>query len=535
MWIWLGILLLLLGACNAPAWRHAADGVDDGSIEPAAGSASDATEPRPLVAWPPAASCADLVHELVAMDAASAHRLDGAASPLGAASVAPGTVVLRVDLPVPQVAVADLGSFDCALVVGPASPLPAAADRVLDQRTVQSSHRSGTRRGPNPEHHRLERELAAARRAGTSGDVSLLKTGDPMLDLIGTVAGGIIDGIDAFSADRDARRLETALAATPAFIDEPIEQPYSYTLSEIEAQRRAFVPIALHDRAAGTALHASVTVAEQRRFAVAVDRHPGDVGQPQLSAPTPTTPAELDAWRQATPTMSMRTALAHIAGIAEADGEPTAATLDLAIAATRATRPDRQWAAAAGDAPLRPPRPGAAASTAAVGSNDIPAAVGRSLGALEPAVGPLPADEHGTDAARAAAATDLLQLNLLEVGTDGVAAFYITAEHIVVPAEAVGRSSLVAVRYPDGMRAHGLVELIDGQLGLALVYLPRRGEPLPLHRAPSPAPDTTSPPGMPWVVDGGVSGLFVSDAATSMPRWIDATRLDRFVARLDTH
>jgi hypothetical protein len=79
-----------------------------------------------------------------------------------------------------------------------------------------------------------------------------------------------------------------------------------------------------------------------------------------------------------------------------------------------------------------------------------------------------------------------------------------------------------------------LVELVDDELGLALVYLPRRGTALPLNEVRRPAPATTREPGLPWHDGESVIGVFVTDPATSSRRWVDSPTLDRFVAELDT-
>jgi hypothetical protein len=53
-------------------------------------------------------------------------------------------------------------------------------------------------------------------------------------------------------------------------------------------------------------------------------------------------------------------------------------------------------------------------------------------------------------------------------------------------------------------------------------------------RAPPPAPAARAGmlPGVPWVADDRVVGLFVADALTAAPRWVGAAELDRLVGRL---
>ena len=528
VWILLGLLALLLGACSAERTRPALDRVDRSAVEPAAGHPIDAAFGHTMpTTWPVAASCAGLARDLVAMDEVSARHLDPALSPFGIASLTPGAVAVTADLPIPDVAIAGLGGFECGLVIGAPGILTVAPDRVGDQLTIHSTYPAGTKRRLNPEHQRLERELAASRRGGAD-DADILRTGDPWLDLIGTVAGGIIGGIGAASANREARSLEAALNATPDFIEDAILAPYQYTLRDVEAERRFALPVALHDRATGQSWQTSIAVSERKRFAVAIGRHASDAKIPRTSEATLTTPQALVAWRQAAPSLSMRTILSHVG----AAGEAAPATLATTVAALRASRHGTITALAAGpgDAPhddgLRDtPLPGGVMPAGPLTALDNPRGIWEA--------GPLPSADRKEAIASPSGMAFVLDGDLLAVGPDGLAAFYVTPEHVVAPAEALGHSSLVVVRYPDGMRAHGLIEVVDNDLGLALLYLPRPGQPLPRQGVASPAPTDVSAPGTPWGVGGQVSGLFVNDPLAATPRWVDAVTLDRFVARLD--
>jgi hypothetical protein len=110
--------------------------------------------------------------------------------------------------------------------------------------------------------------------------------------------------------------------------------------------------------------------------------------------------------------------------------------------------------------------------------------------------------------------------------------FYVSSEHILAPAAALGRSSLVAIRHPDGMRSHGMTEIVDDELGLAIVFVPRRGEAAPIRGIRSDAPAAAGPNGVPWTRDAEIVGLFV--AGDERSRWIDGATLERLVDRLDS-
>jgi hypothetical protein len=523
----LGLLPLALAACSTAPPRLAVDMVD---VEPAAGPlAATAAGAAPSTAWPSAGSCNDLARRLVAMDMDTAGSLDPAASPLGLAALGPGAPAVRSDLPIPQMQAAALAGFDCALIVGAATALPAAPDRVIDQLPMHGAYRTGTRRQRNPEHRRLESELAAARRGGTD-DATILKTGDPLLDLIGSIGGGIIGGIGAAATAREVRAIEAELEAAPAFIDDPVLTPYRYTLTEVEAERRIVLPLALHDRARNIAWRTSVTLDERRRFAVAGGRHPSDAEQPHAAEATLTTAAELDAWRRAAPPLTMRAILTHLHA-----AEPgTPGTLAATMAALETPPSGRMAAPALAQSDAAGSRHGVATGTDdATMPTALMAAVDAILATPAPGAGPRQPAERHQPSASPDGTTGAVERGLLAVGGGGHAGFYVTTEHIVAPAAALGHSSLVAVRHPDGMRAHGLVEIVDDELGLALIYLPRRGAPLPRRMAAGAAPSIAGPSGTPSSEEGRISGVFVGDPETGITRWIDAVTLERFVARLD--
>jgi hypothetical protein len=505
-----GLLPLALTACAA---LDRSPPVDVTAVAP---TAETAVGSAAVAAWPEVPSCGELVRTLAAWDARDVRNLDPMTAPVVVASLGADPLPVRADLPIPEVASAAVAASPCAILVGAAVALPAAADSAAERRTVHSAYPTGTKRRRNPEHQALERELSATRR-GAETDVDILSTGDPLLDLIGTVAGGVIGGIGAAAKRSDIRAVETALADTPAFIEDPILTPYRYELIELEAERRLAVPVALYDRGLGATLETTVTLAERRRFAVGDGRHPKDVESGHATDTTPITTAELAAWRRAKPPIATSMLLTHLAAV-----EPAAVTeqASLPTLMARLGAPEPLVATAA-----------AQHQTSATGDADgiampteLLAAVDAILEAPEPSAGP---------ASLAAGTTAPPQQgSVVRVGAAEQAGFYVTAEHVVVPAAALGHSSLITVRYPDGVRAHGLVEIVDEKLGLALVYLPRTGAALPLHPARSAAPATTGEPGMPWRADAAVIGLFVTDPETAGPRWIDSPTLDRFVGKL---
>ncbi len=488
----LGLLPLpLLAACAGTAPEATDLAARPAAVEPAGGPA---TAPV-AAAWPEAASCSALVRALATLGPAARRDLDPLTAPVALVGVGPQELRLERDLPIPVAATATGATAPCLLLVGAPAALPAAADRVLDQRVVHSTYQDGSKRRRNPDHQALERDLAAAKRA-PGDEFDVFRTGDPMLDLIGTLAGGVIGGIGQFGAEREIRELETALAATPAYLEQPTESAYRYDLVELEAERRARLPVALFDRASGTAIAIDVTRAERQLFALANDRRPQDLQPPPVPGAALVTTATLAAWRAGSPTLTTSALVEHLA---EALGDGVSA------------------------------RPATLGETLADLRRALPAGP-VVMAALEGPTGRTPA------AVRSARP---LAEGLVQVGGEGDASgFYVTAEHIAAPASALARSSLVPVRYPDGMAAYGMVELVDEELGLALIYLPRHGEVLERAVAgaapPPPAPRPGTPQGVPFVDDERILGLFVVDSLTAEPRWVSALELDRFVGRLQS-
>jgi hypothetical protein len=457
--------------------------------------------------------------------------LEAAGSPLAMASLDAGRQSVRADLPIPQVAPALLEQGRCAIIVGAALPTEPTTVRVLDRRFVHSAYPTGTKRRRNPEHQQLEEELAAARRDDSDGG-DVLKTGDPLLDLIGIVANGVIGGIGAVSSHREMRAIEAALEDTPPFIEDPILTPYRYELVEVEAGRGAALPVALHDGSGGRAWRTWITLSEQRRFAIADERQAADTQPPPGRILALTTSDELARWRTGIPPVATSTILAHLAAAAEAN-EPEPVNLDVIIAELRtATPPSLQRPMATADAPAASRLLSGAPQLDTSLKRQPPSTLAGMSASAEPAAGASRLLDSSLLVERADITSELPAIELLELGDGATFGFYVTAEHIVVPAEALGRSSLIAVRYPDGMRTHGLVELVDDDLGLALVYLPRTGEPLSRRMTGNEAPQHGGQPGMPWITEGVIGGVFVNDPRTASPSFIGAAALDQFIGRL---
>ncbi|MGD9508691.1 MAG: hypothetical protein AB7I59_04240 [Geminicoccaceae bacterium] len=234
-----------------------------------------AAAPPVEVPWPAEAGCRDLATALAAIPVPERPRLDRSASPLGitirAADGADTPVDPVGDLPLPP----DDGLRRCALLVEIGRSTRTSPRRIVAHERIRSVYRSSASGRVNPEHRRLQAELRQIERGGGA---EILATGDPGLDLIGLLAGSVLNGISATLDAQRIRTLRERLAATPARLEEAAWEPYSFEVSTVEAARAGKVRAVLLDRATGDVFPFEETVAETRRFRVAQGRRARDRG-----------------------------------------------------------------------------------------------------------------------------------------------------------------------------------------------------------------------------------------------------------------
>ena len=102
---------------------------------------------------------------------------------------------------------------------------PAQPRRVISQRQLISSYPTGNTRISNPAY----RAAADGPKAAKSGG-SIHNTGDPTLDIIGTLADLVLLGYDSFTARGDTATAEQG--NEPKYVEEPQQAQYSYDLAE---------------------------------------------------------------------------------------------------------------------------------------------------------------------------------------------------------------------------------------------------------------------------------------------------------------
>ena len=270
---WLAIMLTSTGCAGEPT-----------PAQPAAAPAilveapTPTAAPPPALPWPAGPDCRATLAAVAALPSTARGRLEPTAAPL-AVTVLDGGAVLPADAALAalqwDLPVATDGRDDapCLVLVDRTATARAAARQLLAHNVVRSTYRRGSRSIANPEHAELRRSL---RELDDEDGVEVLATGDPGLDLIGLLAGGVLDGIDRFQRGSAEKQTRAALAATPASLEQVVWEPYTYEVTTVEAARSGILRAALVDRRLGLAWPVERPMRETHRFGVAAGQNVKD-------------------------------------------------------------------------------------------------------------------------------------------------------------------------------------------------------------------------------------------------------------------
>ena len=484
-----------------PGWNLASsdgDGTDIAAIQPAAGAAGI----LPPLPWPQEGNCASRLLAILNFSPDERSRLDPDAATLGIMPLGAGLLPEQVDelgreLVVPVLRSPGPGQPACVVTIGSAANAsPHATRHVFRTTRLTSTFPKGTRRTANPDRKLLEKKLAEARkdkradRKSGSGEVS---TGDPVLDLVGLMAGGLISGITGYFETDEVAALEAELKATDAFIEEPLLTTYKYDLTELESRRTATLILALVDMRDGTGWFRQQDITDRQLVALSDNRHPGDKTSQHGPAFRLMTSSELEIRERQTPVPGE--AELRIAAGLWASTPPVALTLDDLRQPTPLTTP-----------PARDTEELTASSLELPSADDDVADIEPAARAPAPAVATArkPAGQW-----RAANRSEVVA-----VGHDGATvAFHVSEDELIVPANALPASSIVELVYPDGMTVYGLIERRDDSSGLARLFSPRSGTPLALDLdTGGDLPDIkASARGTPVMHDGRVRGIWMQE------------------------
>ncbi len=262
--------------------------------------------------------------------------------------------------------------------------------------------------------------------------------------------------------------------------EEPVFESYEYELRRFRAWKRGRVRVRLRDPGGEVLRELWVPLRQTGVVGLAIGRNPAD---PELPAGVDwlvESPEELRAWRQAPPEIR----------------------LGALIAALREdAREERD-------------------------------------GALQAESGP-----SATDALPRPQPTPHPAVVRLE-GEEQALGFYVTPELVLVPAKALPETSLVPLRFARDSTTLGLVETVDDLEELALVWVPRRGSPLPLAGDAAEPPRDGEPlrylvpafqpellPGAPLLAGGAVIGVLL-DPDSPPVALASARRIRALLARL---
>jgi hypothetical protein len=505
----IGALILALAGCAAAPHQPAGAATRAGA--PAEDSGSRQATAAPAIDWAGAGDC--LAQLRLLHVTAEQGRLDESQEPpFAVVPAAPTTSLEWIEAPVvPVVADLPLQSFEdqgaasaaapCLLLVEPARDLR-AAHRVVDLEDVASEYESGSRSEKNPDYDAAQARVRDAERARGKGGPSVLRVGDPMLDLVGLLVGGVIATFgDLGDGDLDGALSE--LKETPRSRDRPIYRAYEFERSTVRAGKEAIIPIALRDLRRNRIWRTELRQREMREFAVLEGLDPRDPDYEQHRAGGLSW-REFEHWQSQPPQLPVSALVAALVEPGAAreppdESEPPAGNQEDLVAEPGSAYATRGTAAAdyAGAAGARLAAAAALAPTAGPDAGlpgprrradeGMPLRSGMSAARVFPEarLPGLPIDPAGT-----ATASDLRIASVVRLQSGGHRGngFYVRPRLVVTAADVVGTASVVDVTTSDGQELLGLVVLTDPTRNLAVVHVPRAGPATPFAETPEFAP-----------------------------------------------
>ncbi len=490
------VLVGVLASCQAAAPDAARRATTTAAVTTANGGESSPSSVTPID-WAGAGDCLDqlkLVHT-----AAQSGRLDKAhAPPFAVVLVTPTSSLEWVRAPtVPLIADLPLESYEdqaaaaaaapCLLLVEQPSDLR-AAHRVIDFQNVPSLYQTGVRTERNPDYDEAQASVREAERERKKNGFSILQVGDPMLDLIGMVVGGVISTFNHFDSDGDLEEKLAALKETPRSRDRPVYRAYEFERSTVRAGKEATIPIALRDVRRDRIWRTQLRQREMRQFAVVEGLDPRDRDYEQHRAGAFSW-EEFDHWQGEPPQLPISALVAALVDGGAGDMNPQTGGPELVADAIPRTGPTSPSEADGAALPLL------ATIEPEVGPGP-PLAQKRSRDPAD--LGWLDSGQSSETGARAdptvfAAALDPRAASLvrLETGSQRGSGFYVRPRLVATTADLVGTASVIDVTTGDGEKVLGLVVHTDPARNLAVVHVPRSGRPAALARRPALAPGQT--------------------------------------------
>jgi hypothetical protein len=393
------VLLALAGA--PPGCQTAPPDTSPAATTTATVASGPDQEQRPAnlpvpIDWAAAGDCLDqlnLLHDMAAQGhLEEAHAPPFAVAPATSASslewVRGAAVPLMADLPLDfyEDQAAAAAAAPCLLLVEQPGEVR-AAQRVVDLRTVASEYQSGVRSEKNPDYEAAQARLRDAERETKRRGPSLLRVGDPMLDLVGLLVGGVIAAFDQVGSHDDLGDALAALKETPRSRDRPVYRAYEFERSTVRAGKEATIGVVLRDLRRGRMWRSEVRQREMRELAVLEGLDPRDRDYEQHRAGA-LSREEFEHWQRQPPQLPMSALVAALIEQGGTDEGPRTHDSEL-IAETPSPVSPAEWLAAAetgqenatGLPRMRALAPSAGPGIASTRSKDpVPAAQGAQPG-----------------------------------------------------------------------------------------------------------------------------------------------------------
>jgi hypothetical protein len=495
----------LLVACQVPPPDQSASATAT-AASPAVAAREDRSSAGPAVPidW---ASADDCLGQLRLLHAAAAQgRLVAAhAPPFAVVSATPATSLEWIHAPtVPLVLDLPLDSYEdqgsaaaaapCLLLVEQPSDLR-AGHRVVDFQNVASLYQTGVRSERNPDYDAAQARLREAERESRGSGPDILRVGNPMLDLVGLLVGGVIGTFSHVGSDNEVDEALTALKETQRSHDRPVYSAYEFERSTVRAGKEATIPIALRDLRRGQIWRTQLRQREMRQFAVVEGLDPRDRDYEQHRAGAFSW-GEFEHWQRQPPQLPVSALVAALVEMRDPKGGPRTNGAELVADTRSSTLPTGSSDTddvAEGQPDLALP------TAAAIEPGAGPGTGSRRTGTLfrdAPASEPLLDTGRGgdvgarTDATVFAAALDprMASVVRLETGSRRGGGFYVEPRLVVTTADLVGTASVIDVTTGDGEEVLGLVVHTDSARNLAVVHVPRTGRPALLFDGAGSAP-----------------------------------------------
>ena len=459
--------------------------------------------PLPPKAWPAGKDCAERLDRVLHLSEEDFYRLDPDSATIAILPLQHDHHDLE-SLPFPLIRQTQSNQYLCVLTVdrrGFSNPQFVASNdrRVFRTARLRSTFPKGTKRRTNPEYKRLESDIKAARKKENEGSSSF-ETGDPLLDLIGFVAGGVIEGASSYFGKSELQELEDKRETIDPFVEEPVMTTYSYDLSELETRRHAQWSLTLSDQTTGQVWHHLLKSSETLSVALSDNRHPKDMTvqhSPQFRLMNST---DLSLWERSAPPLPMQ---------------------DLRNIATA-------WAASA-------PMPASIATLEQNAGPPLPVEqtleVSPPVAKIAPIVAAKPPVHQVIEPAAASGHRGAARIadgfEVIRIGKDRRAvAFHVAEDTLLAPIDSLPQSSLIELVYPGKTLVYGLIEERDSNSGMARIFSPRSFEPLDVEtKATSPVEIKGQAPsahGTPVLVDQKVHAVwFENGQMVSASRFAD--------------